>query len=138
MTDLTFEDSKDVAIYLMNAPDELNSDPGLVGWISHTAEGINNGALKASLFQRSPIMIDVGTASVIAVGGGILLKVTQVVAPIFGNVIGAWVGSRSGRNVVVKVGDIEVEAHTAEEAVSLLTRAEDIKRRNEPGKIVKL
>ena len=56
----------------------------------------------------------------------------QAIAPIVGTVVGAWLGARSCRRVRLKVGDIEAEAHTAEEVEKLLLRAQEIKQDNVP------
>ena len=45
-----------------------------------------------------------------------LIPVSQAVGPILGPTLAAWIGSRSGRKVRMKDGDIEVEAPTIEEA----------------------
>jgi hypothetical protein len=44
--------------------------------------------------------------------------------------LGAWLASRSGRKVRIKIGDIEAEAHTQEEVEKLLAHAQEIQQQN--------
>ncbi|MFM0408805.1 hypothetical protein [Paraburkholderia dipogonis] len=60
----------------------------------------------------------------IAVIASYVLPVAQAVAPILGPALGAWLQSRAGRKLRLKVGDLEVEARTLEEIDQLLQRAQ--------------
>jgi hypothetical protein len=56
----------------------------------------------------------------------------QIVLPSLGTLLGVWLQARFGRKVRIKVGDIEVEARTAEEVDALLKQALEVKKANEP------
>jgi len=64
--------------------------------------------------------------SVDAVGGytGEIAVLVQAISPLLTGILGAWLQSKAGRKVRLKVGDIEVEARTIEEADQLLQRAQ--------------
>ena len=64
--------------------------------------------------------------------GRLFQLAAQAIGPVVGTVVGAWLGARSGRKVRLQVGDIEAEAHTAEELDALLVRAQQIKQASEP------
>ncbi len=56
-----------------------------------------------------------------AVGGytGEIAVLLQAVSPLLTGILGAWLQSKAGRKVRLKVGDIEIEARTVEEADQL-------------------
>jgi hypothetical protein len=54
--------------------------------------------------------------------GRFVIKRLQTPGPV-GGILGAWLQAKSGRKVCLKVGEIEAEAHTAEEVEKLLNRA---------------
>ncbi len=56
--------------------------------------------------------------------------------PLLATALGAWLHARYGRKVRIKVGEIEAEAQTPEELEKLLEKAQEIRERNEPKKIV--
>lgn len=45
-------------------------------------------------------------------------------SPVLTGILGAWLQSKTGRKVRLKVGDVEVEARTVSEAEKLLERAQ--------------
>jgi hypothetical protein len=47
-----------------------------------------------------------------------------------------WLMNRRGRKVRLKVGDIEVEAHTPEEIEKLLVLAQETQQRNQQPKVI--
>ncbi|MEJ0044474.1 MAG: hypothetical protein WDM81_20635 [Rhizomicrobium sp.] len=49
-----------------------------------------------------------------------------------GLIVGAWLTARSGRKVRVKIGDVELEAGTAEEVERLLSKVEQFRREIAP------
>jgi hypothetical protein len=62
---------------------------------------------------------------------GLLGIVLPAAMPVVGTIVGAWLTTRNGRKVRVKVGDIEVEAGTPEEVERLLEQALKIKERTD-------
>lgn len=64
--------------------------------------------------------------SAVAVGGytGEIAVLIQAVTPVLTGTLAAWLQSKAGRKVRLKVGDVEVEARTVEEADQLLHRAQ--------------
>lgn len=68
-----------------------------------------------------------------AVGGytGEIAVLIQAVSPVLTGILGAWLQSRAGRKVHLRVGDIEVEARTVEEADQLLQRAQALQASQE-------
>ncbi len=67
---------------------------------------------------------------------GFIAHLAPTVVPILGTVLGAWLNARYGRKVRVKIGDIEAEARTPEELERLLEKAQKIRERNEPKRIL--
>lgn len=66
-------------------------------------------------------MEEAGSISILS--GAFVLPLAQVVGPIASAALVAWFQGKAGRKVRIKVGDIEVEARTKEEATLLLQRA---------------
>jgi hypothetical protein len=68
-----------------------------------------------------------------------LQTLVNAVTPALCTAVGAWLGSRNGRKVRIKVGDIEAEAQTREDVEKLLERArgiqQEIQERNQPPKV---
>jgi hypothetical protein len=62
------------------------------------------------------------------------------VVPALCAALGAWLGSRNGRKVRIKIGDIEAEAQTREDVEALLARAQEIQQqiaqRNQAPKVI--
>nr|WP_057929968.1 hypothetical protein [Burkholderia ambifaria] len=109
-----------VRFYLVNAVDEpptfsVEGQAALRGVVSALRE---NG-IKAD----TPVM---ALDSAEAVGGytGEIAVLLHAVSPVLTGILGAWVQSKVGRKVRLKVGDIEVEARTVEEAGQLLQQAQ--------------
>src|SRR4051794_17620924 len=55
--------------------------------------------------------------------GEVLIPMTQAVGPIIGAVVGAFVTLKVSRKVKIKIGDIEIEAFTADQAKDLIDYA---------------
>ena len=64
----------------------------------------------------------------------------NAIMPALCTALGVWLGSRNGRSVSIKIGDIEVKAQTKEEVEKLFSRALEIQQetqqRNQPPKII--
>src|SRR4051794_21428092 len=54
--------------------------------------------------------------------GEFFINLAAATGPVIGAAIGAWLQARYGRKVRVKIGDIEAEAHSAEEVEKLLAK----------------
>jgi hypothetical protein len=63
--------------------------------------------------------------------GELFIKFTEHAVPVIGTVVGAWLHSKYGRKVRLKVGDIDAEAQTPEEVQGLLERAQEFQQRNQ-------
>jgi hypothetical protein len=59
--------------------------------------------------------------------GDFFIPIAQAVGPTLGVVIVAWLQGRAGRKVRIKIGDIEAEARTPEEAEKLLRWAQEFR-----------
>jgi hypothetical protein len=91
-------------------------------------------ALKANKIEADmPFMV---MDSVEATSGytGEIAVLIQAVSPILTGILAAWLQSKAGRKVRLKVGDIEVEARTVEEADQLLQRAQALQASQESAK----
>lgn len=75
-------------------------------------------------------------------GGGLTGELTVAVrtlGPVIGTVVGSlgtWLASRSGRKIRIKVDGIEVEANSMKQLDEALKRVNQIKRENEPKRII--
>ncbi len=109
-----------VRFYIENAPDEAPT---------FSAEG--QAALWKVVSALHDHHVDADTPvmardSADAVGGytGEIVVLLQAVSPVLTGILGAWLQSKTGRKVRLKVGDVEVEARTVSEAEKLLERAQ--------------
>jgi hypothetical protein len=72
--------------------------------------------------------------------GAFGLPLAIAAVPAFCTALGAWLGSRNGRKVRLKIGDIEAEAQTREDVEALLARAQEIQQqiaqRNQQPKLI--
>ena len=55
--------------------------------------------------------------------GEFVIPLAQVIGPMLGGAAVAWLQGRAGRKLRLKVGDVDVEAHTPEEIMRLLEQA---------------
>lgn len=113
-----------VRFYLVHAPDEppTFSAEGQSGlW------GVMSALREHHIDADTPVM---ALDAVDAHGGytGEIAVLIQAVSPILTGILGAWLQSKAGRKVRLKVGDVEVEARTVEEAEQLLERAQALQR----------
>ena len=86
-------------------------------------------ALEQNGVQVTPYFDIQASAGVSGGLSGLLSIAIPATMPVVGTILGAWLTGRNGRKVRVKVGDIEIEAATAEEAERLLERAAKIKEK---------
>lgn len=112
-----------VRFYLVNAPDE----PPTFSVDGQSALREVVSALRDNRIDADTPVMALDSAE--AVGGytGEIAVLIQAVSPVLTGILGAWVQSKVGRKVRLKVGDIEVEARTVEEAEQLLQRAQAFK-----------
>ncbi|WP_146122225.1 hypothetical protein [Burkholderia multivorans] len=114
------ENPDKVRFYLLSAPD----DPPIF-----SADG--QSILRTVVAALRENRIDADTPfmtldAVDAVGGytGEIAVLIQAVSPVLTGILGAWLQSKAGRKVRLKIGDIEVEAGTVQEAEQLLRHAQ--------------
>ncbi|TGB31561.1 hypothetical protein [Burkholderia thailandensis] len=119
-----------VRFYLRQAPDE-----------SPTFSVEGQAALRkvVTAIRENQIKVDapvMALDSAEAVGGftGEIAVLIQAVSPILTGILGAWLQSKAGRKVRLKIGDIEVEARTVEEADQLLQRGLALQASQESAK----
>ena len=67
--------------------------------------------------------------------GALLSVAAQKAAPPLAAALATWIGTRAGRKVKIKVGEVEIEAGSAKEVKDLLDQAQEFKRANEPKRI---
>jgi len=113
------------------------NDPPLTSAMCQEALRAFVGAVSAAGFDVSATSRLLESAD--ALGGGGLsgrfiidLVTNKNLWLVLGPIITAWLTRRNGRKIRVKVGDIEVEAHTPEDVEKLLTKAQEIQDRNRP------
>lgn len=73
--------------------------------------------VKASLTENgvqveAPFMALDSANAVSGYTGELLISFVQFVGPVVGVVVGAWLQSKAGRKVRIKIGDVEIEAST--------------------------
>ena len=119
-----------VRFYLLNAPDE----PAIFSTEGQSAISKVVSALRDNRIDvDTPVMV---LDSVEAVGGytGEIAVLIQTVGPLLTGILGAWLQSKAGRKVRIKVNDIEVEARTVHEAEQLLQQAQALQARQKSAK----
>ena len=96
------------------------------------------GAAGAVELRLRPAPVKNGRLDITASGQAfamVLPYVTALATPLAA-ALGAWLKERYGRKVRLKVGDVEAEASTAEEVEKLLAKAQELKRMDEPNRIL--
>ena len=78
----------------------------------------------AQIVPQAIIRKNAGASAILT---GDFLIVVQTLGPAAFTYLGVWIQSRLGRKVRIKIGDIEVEAATAQEAERLLEKARAIR-----------
>lgn len=68
---------------------------------------------------------DLGSASKLF--GEFVLPIANLVVPIIGVAVGAWINGRFGRKLKLKVGDVELEANSPAEIDHLLKQVAEFK-----------
>lgn len=82
-------------------------------------------SIKASFSENdiqaeTPFMALDSADAVSGYTGEFLISFAQLVAPVVGVIVGAWLQSKAGRKIKIKIGDVEIEAPTKD----ALTKAE--------------
>lgn len=116
-----------VRFYLIHAPDEPPT---------FSAEGQSALWPVASALREHHIDADMPVMaldSVDAHGGytGEIAVLLSAVSPVLTGILCAWLQSKAGRKLRLKVGDAEVEAGTVKEVDQLLERARELQARQE-------
>ena len=116
-----------VRFYLHHAPDEpptFSTEGQQALWPVMSALRNNN------IDAVTPVMT---LDSVEAHGGytGEIAVLIQAVGPVLTGILGAWLQSKAGRKVRLKVEDIEVEARTVEEVAQLLQHVRALRANRE-------
>ena len=124
------DDPGKVRFYLRNALDE----PPTFSADGQSALRKVVSALRESHIDAETPFMTLDSAD--AVGGytGEIAVLIQAVSPLLTGILGAWLQSKAGRKVRLKVGDIEVEARTVEEADQLLQRVQALQASQERSK----
>ena len=106
---------------------------------------LDEDALEAirQFYEEVGPALDAGTTKPLwGVTGHLIWWESLIVAavPALCTALGAWLGSRNGRTVSMKIGDIEVKAHTREDVEELLARPQEIQseiqQRNQAPKVI--
>jgi len=111
-----------VRFYLLRAPDE----PPTFSKEGQSALGEIASALhENSIDADMPIM---ALDSADATGGltGQIAVIIQALGPVMAGILGAWLQSKVGRKVRLKLGDFEAEASTVQEVEQLIQRAKEL------------
>lgn len=119
-----------VRFYLEHAPDEPPTfSEGGQSALWPVATALREHHIDADM----PVM---ALDSVDAHGGytGEIVVLLQAVGPVLTGILGAWLQSKVGRKVRLKVGDVEVEAKTVKEVDQLLERAQKLQASQERRK----
>lgn len=82
------------------------------------------GALRDAgiLYSQRNMTFDAVGAEGYAIGQYVITA-AQIAGPIVGVAVGAWIQGRAGRKVRLKVGDIELEAHSPADIERLVAQA---------------
>lgn len=136
---ITIEDKRRLLIakpgYLMNVPSKnleielvpSPEDPPLESDEYQAAlQGFSDVLEQGGLDVSSHVLLIEAAGHEIAPHLGVFLTSLQTALPVVGTGLTSWFAGRYGREVRVKVGDIEVEANTASDAAKLLTKAQEI------------
>ena len=114
-----------IEIELQRAPDDPRvNDPQFQEELNGFAKSLRGTGVTAS--QRA-MAFDSIDALGYPLGDFVIKTLAPTLIPAVAGLCGAWVQARYGRKVRIKVGDIEVEARTAEEVERLLMTAVAVK-----------
>ncbi|WP_186041511.1 hypothetical protein [Burkholderia gladioli] len=110
-----------VGLRLMRASD----DPALQDPAFQAELRTFSGSLRVAdvRFSQRAMTFDAVDATGYALAEYVIKELGPAAIGVIGAAVGAWITGRSGRKVRIKVGDIEVEARTKEEATLLLQQA---------------
>ena len=86
--------------------------------------------ISSDYINGRPLSLSQLCANKLGLGLSLMQMSPPVIAALAGSLgtfLGAWVTSRNGRKIRIKVGDVEVEASSAEEVERLLERAKELR-----------
>lgn len=128
--ELTF-DNRDLRIELLPSA----GDPDWGSEAYQTAVAQVQEALICLNPHISCEMLVMESADSISLLFGVFHAALSRLAPGAGKVFESWFAAKTGRKVRLKVGDIEVEAHSVAEVERLLERAQEIKAAEDRRKL---
>lgn len=117
------ENPDKVRFYLLRASDEPPTfTRGGQSAIGEVASALHENHIDVDM----PVM---ALDSAEAVGGytGEIAVLIQAISPVLTGILGAWLQSKVGRRVRLKIEDIEAEASTVQEVEQLIHRAQELK-----------
>jgi hypothetical protein len=82
--------------------------------------GVKASFSENNIQVETPFMALDSADAVSGYTGELLISFIQFAGPVVGVIVGAWIQSKAGRKVRIKIGDVEIEASTKE----ALTKAE--------------
>ncbi len=86
--------------------------------------------LRASGMKVSPRIYTKDSAGAVgSLVGEFVIPLATTIGPVLAAAVSAWFQRRDGRKLRLKVGDIEVEAHSEEELERLLEQAIEVRER---------
>lgn len=113
-------DHERLTLILAAAPDDpAVADPEYQRGLSAVGEALREAGILSA--QRRVTFDAVGAAGYSV--GQYIIALAPVAAPVIGVAVGVWITARSGRKLRIKVGDIELEAHSSAEIEHLLAQA---------------
>ena len=122
------DQAQKIEIELQRAPDDPRvNDPKFQEELNGFAKSLRVTGVTAS--QRA-VAFDSADALGYPLAEFVIKTLAPTLIPAAAGVCGAWVQARYGRRIRIKVGDIEAEAHSAEEVERLLMTAIAIKDSN--------
>ena len=113
-----------VEISLKRAPDDARvNDPKFQEELTEFSKSLRAAGIS---YSQHGIAFD----AVSAVGYALpeFVVALKVIGPTLGVIFVAWLQGRSGRKIRLKIGEVEVEARTAEEVENLLEKAKQFQQ----------
>lgn len=117
-------DHERITLILHGAPDDTAvADPEYQRALTAVSDALRDAGI---LYSQRRMTFDAVGAEGYAVGQYVI-SVAQIAGPIVGIAVGAWIQGRAGRKVRLKVGEIELEAHSQADMDLLVDQALELR-----------
>ena len=117
-------DHERLTLFLVAAPDDPTvADPEYQRGLSAVSGALREAGI---LSAQRRMTFDADGAAGYSLGQ-YFISLAPVAGPVIGVAVGAWITARSGRKLRIKVGDIELEAHSPAEIDHLMAKTITLK-----------